>query len=212
MAIDATGPKTLTTAQDVIAFAREQGVKFVDYKFIDLPGSWQHISAPISELDEDVFENGQGFDGSSIRGFQKIHESDMLLMPDPTTAIVDPVMKVPTLSIVCDVRDPVTGEMYLRDPRGVAKKAEAYLKSTGIATTSYWGPEAEFFLFNNIRYEQSTHSGSYFIDSDEGIWNSGQNGEKPNLGYRPRHKEGYFPVPPTDSLQDIRSEMVLKMI
>jgi len=212
MAIDATGPKTLTTAQDVIAFAREQGVKFVDYKFIDLPGSWQHISAPISELDEDVFENGQGFDGSSIRGFQKIHESDMLLMPDPTTAIVDPVMKVPTLSIVCDVRDPVTGEMYLRDPRGIAKKAEAYLKSTGIATTSYWGPEAEFFLFNNVRYEQSTHSGSYFIDSDEGIWNSGQNGEKPNLAYRPRHKEGYFPVPPTDSLQDIRSEMVLKMI
>src|SRR5471030_2270608 len=138
----------LTTGQDVIAFAREQGVKFVDFKFTDLPGSWQHISAPISELDEDVFENGQGFDGSSIRGFQKIHESDMLLMPDPTTAIVDPVMRVPTLSIVCDIRDPVTGEMYLRDPRGVAKKAEAYLISSGIAGTSYWGPEAEFFLFN----------------------------------------------------------------
>lgn len=201
----------LTTAQDVIAFAREQGVKFVDFKFTDLPGSWQHISAPISELDEDVFENGQGFDGSSIRGFQKIHESDMLLMPDPTTAIVDPVMKVPTLSIICDVRDPVTGEMYLRDPRGIAKKAEAYLISSGIASTSYWGPEAEFFLFNNVRYEQSTHSGSYHIDSDEGIWNSGQS-DKPNLGYRPRHKEGYFPVPPVDSLQDIRSEMVLKMI
>jgi glutamine synthetase len=209
---DPTSSRPLTTGKDVISFAREQGVKFVDFKFTDLPGSWQHISAPIAELDDDVFENGQGFDGSSIRGFQKIHESDMLLMPDPTTAIVDPVMKVPTLSIVCDVRDPVTGEMYLRDPRGIAKKAEAYLKSTGIASTSYWGPEAEFFLFNDVRFEQSTHSGSYFIDSDEGIWNSGQNAERPNLGYRPRHKEGYFPVPPTDSLQDIRSEMVLKML
>ena len=212
MANNPSSSKPLTTAKEVISFAREQGVKFVDFKFTDLPGSWQHISAPIAELDDDVFENGQGFDGSSIRGFQKIHESDMLLMPDPTTAIVDPVMKVPTLSIVCDVRDPVTGEMYLRDPRGVAKKAEAYLKSTGIASTSYWGPEAEFFLFNDVRFEQSTHSGSYFIDSDEGIWNSGQSADKPNLAYRPRHKEGYFPVPPTDSLQDIRSEMVLKMI
>ncbi len=212
MAIDATSKKTLTTPRDVIAFAREQGVKFVDYKFVDLPGTWQHFSSPIGELDEDAFEKGLGFDGSSIRGFQKIHESDMLLVPDPTTAIVDPVTKIPTLSIVCDVRDPVTGEWYTRDPRRVAKRAEEYLVATGIATASYWGPEAEFFIFNDIRFEQTTHSGYYFIDADEGIWNSGQNGSKPNLGYRPRYKEGYFPVPPTDKLQDIRSEMVLKMM
>src|SRR4029077_2837750 len=128
--------------------------------------------------------------------FQKIHESDMLLMPDPTTPIVDPGMKIPTLSIVCAVRHAVTGELCLRDPRGNDKKAQPYLKSTGIASTSYWGPEAEFFLFNDVRFEQSTHTGSYFIDSDEGIWNSGQSAEKPNLAYRPRHKEGYFPVPP----------------
>ncbi len=211
MAIDATGKKTLTTPGDVVEFAREQGVKFVDYKFIDLPGTWQHITAPIHWLDEEKFEKGQGFDGSSIRGFQKIHESDMLLMPDPATAIVDPVAKVPTLSIVCDVRDPVTLQPYSRDPRGVAKKAEKYLISSGIATTSFWGPEAEFFLFNDVRFNQDSHSGFYSVDGDEGIWNSGADG-KPNLGYRPRTKEGYFPVPPTDSLQDLRSEMVLKML
>src|SRR5439155_17225895 len=161
--------KTLTSPKDVVAFAKASGVKMVDVKFVDLSGSWQHFSFPVGELEEDKFEEGLGFDGSSIRGFQKIHESDMLLMPDPTTAIVDPAMKVPTLSIACDVRDPVTGELYLRDPRGIAKKAEAYLRSSGIASTSYWGPEAEFFLFNDVRFEQSTHSGSYHIDSDEGI-------------------------------------------
>jgi glutamine synthetase len=212
MAIDVTGAKVLTSPREVIAFAREQGVKFIDYKFVDLPGTWQHFSSPISELDEDIFEKGVGFDGSSIRGFQKIHESDMLLMPDPTTAIVDPVCKIPTLSVVCNVKDPVTGEWYTRDPRHVAQKAEQYLVSTGIATASYWGPEAEFFIFNDIRFDQTSHSGYYFIDADEGIWNSGASNGKPNLGYRPRTKEGYFPVPPMDKLQDIRSEMVLKMI
>jgi len=212
MAIDTTRPKALTTPQDVIAFAQEKGVKFVDFKFVDLPGTWQHFSSPISELDEDSFEKGLGFDGSSIRGFQKIHESDMLLMPDPATAIVDPVCKIPTLSIVCDVRDPISGELYTRDPRHVAKKAEQFLVKSGIASTSFWGPEAEFFIFNDVRFDQTSHSGYYFIDSDEGIWNSGTNGGKPNLGYRPRYKEGYFPVPPLDRMQDLRSEMVLKMI
>lgn len=212
MAIDTTGKKVLTSPEEVIAFAREQGVKFVDYKFVDLPGTWQHFSTPISYLEEDVFEKGLGFDGSSIRGFQKIHESDMLLIPDPTTAIVDPVCKVPTLSIVCDVKDPITGEWYSRNPRMIARKAEQYLVSSGIATTSFWGPEAEFFIFNDIRFDQTSHSGYYFIDADEGIWNSGASNGKPNLGYRPRYKEGYFPVPPTDRLQDLRSEMVLKLI
>lgn len=200
-------------AQRVIEFAAEKGVKMVDLKFIDLPGTWQHFSIPVSELKVDIFEEGLGFDGSSIRGFQKIHESDMLLVPDPATAIIDPALKVPTLSLICNVRDPITGQPYSRDPRYVAQKAEAYLVSTGIATVSYWGPEAEFFIFNDIRFDQTSHSGYYFIDSEEGIWNSGvsPNG-KPNLGYRPRYKEGYFPVPPMDKLQDLRSEMVLKMI
>ncbi|MDO8674039.1 MAG: type I glutamate--ammonia ligase, partial [Dehalococcoidia bacterium] len=148
----------------------------------------------------------------SIRGFQKINESDMLLFPDASTAIVDPVLKVPTLSIICDVRDPLTLEAYSRDPRYIAKKAEAYLTKTGIATTSFWGPEVEFFIFNEMRFDQTSHSGYYFIDSEAGIWNSGGNGDKPNLAYRPRHKEGYFPVPPTDKMQDLRSEIVLRLI
>jgi len=211
MAVETTGKKTLTTPRDVIEFARQQGVKFVDYKFVDLVGTWQHFSTTIGELEEDTFEDGLGFDGSSIRGFQKIHESDMLLMPDPTTAIVDPVCKVPTLSMLGNIKDPITGEWYTRDPRYVAQKAEKFLISTGVATKSFWGPEAEFFLFNDIRFDQNSHSGYYFVDAEEGIWNSGANG-KPNLGYRPRTKEGYFPVPPLDRLQDVRSEMVLKML
>ncbi|HEY8477044.1 MAG TPA: type I glutamate--ammonia ligase, partial [Chloroflexota bacterium] len=166
---------------------------------------------PVSELDEKLFVERLGFDGSSIRGFQAIHESDMLLVPDPTTAFVDPVCKVPTLSLICNVVDPITREQYTRDPRYVAQKAEAYLVKTGIATISYWGPEAEFFIFNDIRFHQDSRSGYYFIDSDEGIWNSGRDGQ-PNLGYRPRFKEGYFPVPPTDKLQDLRSEIMLRLI
>ncbi|MCZ6678708.1 MAG: type I glutamate--ammonia ligase, partial [Candidatus Poribacteria bacterium] len=154
---------------------------------------------------------GLGFDGSSIRGFQAINESDMLLFPDPATAIVDPVCKIPTLSLTCNIKDPITLENYTRDVRHIAQKAEAYLQSTGIGDTSYWGPEAEFYLFNDVRYDQNQHSGYYFIDSVEGSWNSGTD-EGPNLGYKPRYKEGYFPVPPSDALQDIRSEMVLKMI
>ncbi|MBI2865443.1 MAG: type I glutamate--ammonia ligase [Chloroflexi bacterium] len=203
---------TLAEARQVIELAKKRGIKIVDFKFIDLPGQWQHFSIPVGHLEEDVFVDGLGFDGSSIRGFQKINESDMLLFPDPSTAIVDPILKVPTLSLICDVRDPLTLEPYSRDPRYVAKKAEAYLMQSGIATTSYWGPEVEFFIFNEMRFDQTSHSGYYFIDSEAGVWNSGSNGDKPNLAYRPRHKEGYFPVPPTDKLQDLRSEIVLRLI
>ena len=206
-----TGVGTLELAREVIAMAQQRGLQVVDFKFIDLPGTWQHFSIPVSELDEKLFVEGLGFDGSSIRGFQAIHESDMLLVPDPTTAFVDPVCKVPTLSLICNVVDPITREQYTRDPRYVAQKAEAYLVKTGIATISYWGPEAEFFIFNDIRFHQDSRSGYYFIDSDEGIWNSGRDGQ-PNLGYRPRFKEGYFPVPPTDKLQDLRSEIMLRLI
>jgi glutamine synthetase len=203
--------------EDVGKLVKEKGIKIVDLKFNDLPGLWQHFSMPLSELTElddltsSIWVQGVGFDGSSIRGFQKIQESDMILIPDPTTAIVDPICQVPTLSIICDIYDPLTKEPYSRDPRYVAKKAEAYLKETGIADVSYWGPEAEFFVFDDIRFDQTENAGYYFIDSAEGEWNTGRD-EKPNLGYKPRYKEGYFPVPPHDSMQDIRSEMILTMI
>jgi len=202
----------MTEPEEVLAFARAQGVKFMDVRFTDLPGTWQHFSVPIGQFDADTFRNGLGFDGSSIRGFQKIHESDMLLMPDPSSAFVDPVLDVPTMAVICDIVDPTTGNRYSRDPRYIAKKAEAYLTETKIATTSYWGPEAEFYIFNNIRFDQTSHSGYYFIDSEEGIWNSGEDGSKPNLGFRPRYKEGYFPVPPMDKQQDLRSQIVLDLI
>jgi glutamine synthetase len=196
---------------DVIRRAKEAGVQIVDVRFTDLPGTWQHFSVPLKELTEDVFSEGLGFDGSSIRGFQAINESDMLLLPDPTSAFVDPCLQVPTLSLTCDILDPVTGEPYTRDPRYVARKAEAFLKKSGVATTAYYGPEAEFYIFNSVRFDQNAHEGYYHIDSEEGIWNSGANGT-PNLGHRPRHKEGYFPVPPVDRLQDLRSKIVLAMI
>ncbi|MDI6906039.1 MAG: type I glutamate--ammonia ligase [Thermoanaerobacterales bacterium] len=197
--------------QEVLAWAREKDVKMVDLKFVDLPGTWQHFSVPLSEIDEGAFANGLGFDGSSIRGFKTINESDMILLPDPETACLDPFCEVPTLSLVCNVYDPVTGENYNRDPRFIARKAEAYLKQSGIADVSYWGPEAEFFILDDIRFDQSQYAGYYFIDSDEGFWNCGRNNGSPNLGYRPRYKEGYFPVPPTDTMQNLRTEMVLLM-
>ncbi|MBI2846820.1 MAG: type I glutamate--ammonia ligase [Chloroflexi bacterium] len=196
--------------QEVIALCKEKGLKMVDMKFTDLPGSLQHFSIPVEELTEELFVEGSGFDGSSIRGFQDIHESDMLLVPDPETAFVDPVYSVPTLSIMCNVVDPVTMQFYSRDPRYVAQKAESFLKSSRIAETSYWGPELEFFIFDSIRFDQNQHSGYYFLDSAEGVWNSGKNDDR-NLGHRPRYKEGYFPVPPTDALQDLRSEVVMKL-
>jgi glutamine synthetase len=200
-----------TSPAEVLEKARAAGIKVVDFRFVDLPGTWQHFSVPLSGLDEDAFTDGLGFDGSSIRGFQAINESDMLLIPDPDSATVDPVLQVPTLYLVCNVVDPITRESYTRDPRYIAQKAEAHLVKTGVADVSYWGPEAEFYIFNSIRFDQNAFSGYYYIDSDEGIWNSGSNGA-PNLGFRPRFKEGYFPVPPTDKLQDLRSELMLKLI
>ena len=214
MVLDVSSKEKLSPAStpaDVIEFARSTGIQMVDLRFVDLPGTWQHFSIPINQLEPGVFEQGLGFDGSSIRGFQQIHESDMLLVPDAGTAFVDPCLRVPTLCLICDVRDPATEGPYSRDPRYIAKKAEQYLIRSGIATTSYWGPEAEFYIFNSIRYDQTSHSGFYHIDSEEGIWNSGRNGDQPNLGARPRYKEGYFPVPPVDKLQDLRSEIVLRM-
>src|SRR6266705_717580 len=206
------GKPATATAGDVIRKARDAGVQVVDLRFTDLPGTWQHFSIPLKELTEDLFKEGIGFDGSSIRGFQAINESDMLLFPDPVSAFVDPCLEVSTLSLTCDVSDPVTGARYSRDPRYVAQKAEQYLGKTGIATTAYFGPEAEFYIFNSARFDQNAHEGYYFIDSEEGIWNSGQDGGTPNLSHRPRHKEGYFPVPPTDRLQDLRSKIMLAMI
>ena len=201
------------TPKDVLKLAKEKGVKIVDLRFIDLPGLWQHFSIPMSELSEGIFEDGLGFDGSSIRGFQTIDESDMLLIPDPSTAQMDPFTAVPTLVLICNVKDPVTGKAYTRDPRYIAQKAEAYVKKTGLADTIYIGPELEFFFFDSIRFDQNYNSGYYFIDSEAGAWNSGKEGtpEQPNLGYKPRYKQGYFPVPPMDQFQDIRSEMVLAL-
>lgn len=195
------------TPREVVAFAQENNCQMVDYKFLDFVGIWQHFSVPMSEFGEDTFEEGIGFDGSSIRGWQPIHNSDMLLIPDATTAKIDPFIKVATLSLICDIIDPITREGYTRDPRFIAKKAEAYLKSTGIADTAYFGPEPEFFIFDDIRYGSSANESFYYIDSIEGAWNSGRE-EYPNLGYKPRHKEGYFPCAPTDSFVDLRNEMV----
>ncbi len=182
----------------------------MDLKFSDILGMWQHFSIPVSELDENAFDAGIGFDGSSIRGWQAIHASDMLVVPDPNTAVLDPFTEVATLSLICDIVDPVTREAYSRDPRNIARKAADYLNNTGIGDVAYFGPEAEFFILDDVRYEQNQQCGYYFIDSIEGQWNTGRE-EWPNLGYKPRYKEGYFPVPPTDSLQDIRSEMVLTL-
>lgn len=199
------------TPSEVVALAKENDIKIIDLKFMDLPGMWQHLTILPGEVDESLFEDGIGFDGSSIRGFQAINESDMLLFPDAATAMIDPVCKVPTLSITCNIKDPITLENYTRDVRHIAQKAEAYLQSTGIADISYWGPEAEFYLLDDLRYGQDQHSGYYFVDSIEGSWNSGRE-ENPNLAYKPRYKEGYFPVPPSDTYQDLRSEMCLKLI
>ena len=194
----------------VMSLVQENRVQAIDFRFVDLIGQWQHFTASRHEFSEDAFEEGLGFDGSSIRGFQEIQESDMLLMPDPSTAFMDPFTAVPTLVLICNVKDPVTGESYTRDPRYIAMKAESYLKSTGIADTAYFGPEPEFFILDDVRFSQSHDHGFYYIDSSEGFWNSGRD-EKPNLGYKPRYKEGYFPVPPMDSHQDIRTEMMLEL-
>ncbi len=204
----------MATPKDVLAMAKDSGAVIVDFRFCDLPGLMQHFSVPIGELTEAGFEDGYGFDGSSIRGFQEIQESDMLLLPDPDTAYLDPFTTHPTLVLHCFVKDPVTGEMYTRDPRYIARKAELYLKQTGIADVSFWGPECEFYIFDSVRFDQNQHEGYYHIEAVEGVWNSGREREidgEPNLGYKPRYKEGYFPLPPMDHFQDLRSEMVLNL-
>ncbi|MDX2453941.1 type I glutamate--ammonia ligase [Desulfosarcina sp.] len=198
------------TPEQVLAMAKEKGAKVVDIRFMDFPGMWQHFSVPIGELNEGSFEDGFGFDGSSIRGWQPINASDMLVIPDAATAKIDPFFKAPTLVLIGDIADPITRETYTRDPRNIAKKVEAYLKSTGIGDTAFIGPEAEFFIFDDIRYKSDPQSAAFSIDSVEGIWNSARD-EGPNLGYKLRHKEGYYPVPPSDKFQDLRSDMMLTL-
>jgi glutamine synthetase len=199
------------TPAEVIKYAKEKGVRMVDLKFVDLPGTWQHFTIPIYELSEETFENGLGFDGSSIRGWKSIEDSDMNVVPDPKTAKIDPFMDVPTLSLICDVTNPDTGEPYNRDPRNIVKKAVAYLKSTGIADIANFGPEAEFFIFDNIQYEQNAFGGFYQLDSEEATWNTGREEGGKNLGYKPRHKEGYFPVLPMDATHNLRTEICLEL-
>jgi glutamine synthetase len=201
--------------QDIVALIRSRGTEIVDLRFTDLPGLWQHFSITLPEVDDRLFEDGIGFDGSSIRGFQEIHESDMLLKPDCSTAFVDPFCSKSTLALVCDVVDPILRQPYSRDPRYVARKAETYLASTGLADTCYFGPELEFFIFDSVRFHQDAHSASYCVESTEGEWNTGRDEGAfagGNLGYKARYKEGYFPVPPQDTLQDIRSEIVLALM
>jgi glutamine synthetase len=199
----------MADAKTVLEFAKKHDAKILDLRFTDIPGLWHHVSYPIDQLTVASFDEGFGIDGSSIRGWAAIHESDMLLKPDANSHMLDPFTEVPTLVLICDVVDPVTKQSYDRDPRYIARKAESYLTSTGIADTAYFGAEAEFFIFDNVRFDQREQYGFYYIDAEEGRWNSGR--EENNLGYRPRYKEGYFPVPPTDHYQDLRSEMVLTM-
>ena len=196
------------TPKEVLDMAKENKARVVDIRFMDFPGVWQHFSVPLSELEESSFEDGYGFDGSSIRGWQPINMSDMLVVPDAATAKMDPFFDVPTLVLIGNIVDPITREPYSRDPRNIAQKAEAYLKSTGIGDTAFFGPEAEFFIFDSIRFESARHASYYEVDSIEGIWNSARD-EDPNLGYKVRHKEGYFPVPPMDKFQNLRTEMML---
>ena len=195
----------------VIKLMKENGCDILDIKFTDLPGTWQHVAVPTSEVTDDLFTKGTGFDGSSIRGFQSIEESDMLLVPDASTIAVDPFQDG-TVTVIADIRDPKTSESYSRDPRNIAKKATSYLKSSGVGDISYWGPEVEFFIFDSIKFSYEANHSSHTVDSDEGIWNSGKDSmldvKKLNKGMRPKHKEGYFPVSPVDTLHDIRTEMV----
>jgi glutamine synthetase len=207
----------MAKGKDVIGLAKDKQAVMVDMKFMDFLGLWQHFTIPIAELSEGVFEEGLGFDGSSIRGWMPIHASDMLVVPDPDTALMDPFMKDPTLSLICNVVDPITKENYARDPRFIAQKAERYLKQSGVGDVAYYGPEAEFFIFDGVSYDSGPNHAHYKIESREGQWETGSAVEhswdgkthttRPNLGYKPRYKEGYFPVAPLDSLQDIRTEM-----
>jgi glutamine synthetase len=199
------------TPQEVLKMIQDNNIKIIDLKFIDMPGIWQHCTFYQNQIDESSFVDGVPFDGSSIRGWKAINESDMAMVPDPNTAWIDPFMKEPTLSMICSIKEPRTGEWYSRDPRSIAQKALDFLKSTGIGDTAFFGPEAEFFVFDDVRFDQRENEGYYHVDSVEGRWNSGKKEEGGNLGYKPRYKEGYFPVPPTDTLQDMRTEMLLTM-
>ena len=202
--------KSESPIQNVLSYVKANKIQFVDFKFMDFPGQWQHFTVPVSQFDASSFENGYGFDGSSIRGWKAINESDMLIVPDPTTMFLDSFISAPTISLICDVYEPTTKEKYGRCPRNIAQKAEAYLKSTGLADVAYFGPEAEFFIFDDARFDSGPNYSFYSVDSIEGKWNSGRD-EGPNLAYKPRVKEGYFPVPPTDKLVDLRNEMVLNL-
>jgi glutamine synthetase len=202
--------KASSPIENVLSFIKSSKIQFIDFKFMDFPGQWQHFTVPVSEFSEKSFEDGFGFDGSSIRGWKAINESDMLIMPDPETMFLDPFIATPTLSLTCDVVEPATKENYARCPRSIAHKATAYLKSTGLADTAYFGPEAEFFILDDVRFDNGTNFSFYNVDSVEGKWNSGRE-EFPNLGYKPRYKEGYFPVPPTDALMDLRNDMATNL-
>src|SRR3984885_13554632 len=193
----------------VLEYAKKNNAKILDLRFIDVPGIWQHVSFPIEQLSEKSFEDGFGMDASSIRGWAQIHESDMLLIPDPNTAFMDPFRDAPTLVMICNAVDPLSRKPYERDVRNLAARAEEHLKKSGIADQAFFGAEAEFFIFDSVRFDSKENQAFYYVDSDEGRWNSGREG--PNLGYRPRYKEGYFPVPPTDHYQDLRTDMVMQM-
>ncbi|MBF0274163.1 MAG: type I glutamate--ammonia ligase [Nitrospinae bacterium] len=199
------------TPQQVVQKFKDDAVKIVDFRFVDLFGQWQHTSRVASRVDEDILKEGIGFDGSSIRGFQSIEASDMLLMPDCSSYFIDPFFEHKTAVIICDIMDPITHEMYAKDPRHIAQKATKYLSQTGIADTAYFGPEAEFFLFDDVRFDTTANQSYYAIDSREGAWNTGLDEVEGNLAYKTKHKGGYFPCPPADTFQDIRSEMVLEM-
>jgi len=202
--------KASSPIENVLSFIKSNKIQYIDFKFMDFPGQWQHFTVPVSEFSEKSFDDGFGFDGSSIRGWKAINESDMLIMPDPETLFLDPFIATPTLSLTCDVVEPATKEPYARCPRSIAQKANAYLKSTGLADTAYFGPEAEFFILDDVRFDNGTNFSFYNVDSVEGKWNSGRE-EFPNLGYKPRYKEGYFPVPPTDALVDLRNDMATNL-
>ena len=205
-----TATAKAATPKGVLEMAKKAGARMVDVKFVDTFGTWQHFSVPIGELTLEVFDDGFGFDGSSIRGWKSIEASDMLAMPDPATAFIDPFCAVSTLSVTCTIAETGTKEAYNRDPRGIAQRGEQYLLSTGLADTAVFGPEAEFFMFDDVRFDARSNGTFYSVDSEEAVWNTGRE-EMPNLGYKIRHKEGYFPVAPADTQQDIRTEMCLTM-
>jgi glutamine synthetase len=200
------------TPEEFLSYVKQNNIQIIDLKFIDMPGIWQHLSLYHDQIDASAFTDGVPFDGSSIRGWKAINESDMSMVLDPTTAWIDPFMAEPTLSVVCSIKEPRTGEPYSRCPRTIAQKAVDYLKSTGIGDTVFFGPEAEFFIFDDVRYEQTTNKGYYSVDTVEGSWNTGREEAGGNLAYKPRPKEGYFPVSPTDTSQDMRTEMLLTMM